>query len=224
MKKDNNTPTLQELLGSVEHAGRDARRQQQLAEMIERMAAEETAQKAAHRHTVRMWSTRIAVAATITLFLTTSIWRWSNMEGSTEAPLVAQNPIVRPTEMPLPPTAPTTHIRKATPANDRHYPTPKVIATPALNIPEKMESLSYEEILESLRPETSVPELGDQLADLMPEAEIESLHQTPVQPMPQNLAQSKPAPQSNTSIRGILSFLQAEPSLMEGTTLAINLL
>lgn len=102
MKKDNNTPTLQELLGSVEHAGRDARRQQQLAEMIERMAAEETAQKAAHRHTVRMWSTRIAVAATITLFLTTSIWRWSNMEGSTEAPLVAQNPIVRPTEMPLP--------------------------------------------------------------------------------------------------------------------------
>ena len=105
MKKNNNTPTLQELLGSVEHAGRDARRQQQLAEMIERMAAEENAQKAAHRHTVRMWSTRIAVAATITLFLTTSIWRWSNMGGSTEAPLVAQNPIVRPTEMPLPPTA-----------------------------------------------------------------------------------------------------------------------
>jgi len=218
MKKDNETPTLEQLLASVEHAGRDARRQQQLAEMIERMAAEETAQKTTRRCAVGMWTARIAVAATVTLFVTTSIWRWNNNGGSAEAPLVAVAPAVRPTVMPLPQTAPITHIRQAEPASDRH--TPK----PVLDIPEQMQPLSIEEIFESLQPENIAPELGDQLADLMPESEINSLQLAPVQPLTQDLAQSEPAPQSNTHKRSIFSFLQAEPSMMEGTTLAFNIL
>ena len=55
MKKNNDTPTLEQLLASVEHAGRDARRQQQLSEMIERMAAEEASKR--HR-SVRLWAVR----------------------------------------------------------------------------------------------------------------------------------------------------------------------
>jgi len=218
MKKDNETPTLEQLLASVEHAGRDARRQQQLAEMIERMAAEETVQKTTRRRAVGMWTARIAVAATVTLFVTTSIWRWNNNGGSAEAPLVAEVPAVRPTVMPLPQTAPITHIRQAEPASDRH--TPK----PILDIPEQMQPLSIEEIFESLQPENIAPELGDQLADLMPESEINSLQLAPVQPLTQDLAQSEPAPQSNTHKRSIFSFMQAEPSMMEGTTLAFNIL
>lgn len=218
MKKDNETPTLEQLLASVEHAGRDARRQQQLAEMIERMAAEETVQKTTRRRAVGMWTARIAVAATVTLFVTTSIWRWNNNGGSAEAPLVAEAPAVRPTVMLLPQTAPITHIRQAKPASDRH--TPK----PVLDIPEQMQPLSIEEIFESLQPENIAPELGDQLADLMPESEINSLQLAPVQPLTQDLAQSEPAPQSNTNKRSIFSLLQAEPSMMEGTTLAFNIL
>jgi len=218
MKKDNETPTLEQLLASVEHAGRDARRQQQLAEMIERMAAEETVQKTTRRRAVGMWTARIAVAATVTLFVTTSIWRWNNNGGSAEASLVAEAPAVRPTVMSLRQTAPITHIRQAEPASDRH--TPK----PVLDIPEQMQPLSIEEIFESLQPENIAPELGDQLADLMPESEINSLQLAPVQPLTQDLAQSEPAPQSNTHKRSIFSFMQAEPSMMEGTTLALNLL
>ena len=169
MKKNNSTPTLEELLNSVEHAGRDARRREQLAEMIERMAAEEAAQKAAQRHTVRMWTTRIAVAATVTLFVTTSIWRWGNREVTSEAPLVAQAPMVRPTVMPLPQTAPITRIPQSTPASNRHNATPQVIATTTQDMPEQLEPITFEEIVESLRLENNAPELGDQLADLMPE-------------------------------------------------------
>ena len=224
MKKDNNPPTLEQLLASVEHAGRDARRQEQLAEMIERMAAEEAAQKAAHRHTVRMWTTRIAVAATVTLFVTTSIWRWDNREVTSEAPLVAQAPMVRPTVMPLPQTAPITRIPQSTPASNRHNATPQVIATTTQDMPEQLEPISFEEIFESLRLENNAPELGDQLADLMPESTLDSLLLEPGQPMPQNLAQSESAPQSSSRKRGIFSFMQAEPSLMDGTTLALNLL
>lgn len=224
MKKNNSTPTLEELLNSVEHAGRDARRREQLAEMIERMAAEEAAQKAAQHHTVRMWTTRIAVAATVTLFVTTSIWRWGNREVTSEAPLVAQAPIVRPTVMPLPQTAPITRIPQSTPASNRHNATPQVIATTTQDMPEQLEPISFEEIFESLRLENNAPELGDQLADLMPESTLDSLLLEPGQPMPQNLAQSESAPQSSSRKRGIFSFMQAEPSMMDGTTLALNLL
>lgn len=224
MKKNDSTPTLEELLNSVEHAGRDARRREQLAEMIERMAAEEAAQKAAQRHTVRMWTTRIAVAATVTLFVTTSIWRWGNREATSEAPLVAQAPIVRPTVMPLPQTAPITRIPQSTPASNRHNATPQVIATTTQDMPEQLEPISFEEIFESLRLENNAPELGDQLADLMPESTLDSLLLEPGQPMPQNLAQSESAPQSSSRKRGIFSFMQAEPSMMDGTTLALNLL
>ena len=38
MKTNNEKPTLEQLLASVEHAGRDARRQQQLSDMIEQLS------------------------------------------------------------------------------------------------------------------------------------------------------------------------------------------
>ena len=72
MKTNNENPTLEQLLASVEHAGRDARRQQQLSDMIEQLSEAE----ASRRSTVRRRVVRIAVAATITLFVTTSVWRW----------------------------------------------------------------------------------------------------------------------------------------------------
>ena len=70
MKKNSTPPTLEELLASLEHAGRDARRQQQLSEIIERMAAEETAQR---RRTVRLWSVRLVAAACLVLFMMTIV-------------------------------------------------------------------------------------------------------------------------------------------------------
>ena len=63
MKKNSNTPpTLEDLLSSIEHQGRDARRREQISAMLERMAAEESASR---RHTVRLWTVRVAVAASV---------------------------------------------------------------------------------------------------------------------------------------------------------------
>ena len=74
MKKNSEPLSLEQLLASVEHAGRDSRRQQQLSAMIERMADDE----AKKRRTFRMWAVPLAAAATVTLFVITSVWQWED--------------------------------------------------------------------------------------------------------------------------------------------------
>ena len=74
MKKNSEPLSLEQLLASVEHAGRDSRRQQQLSAMIERMADDE----AKKRRTFRMWAIPLAAAATVTLFVITSVWQWED--------------------------------------------------------------------------------------------------------------------------------------------------
>ena len=71
MKKTDEKFDLDELLRTVEHAGRDNRRQQQLSELIDSLAAEE---ESAHRKVLwRRWSIGISVAACLVLFVTTIV-------------------------------------------------------------------------------------------------------------------------------------------------------
>lgn len=71
MKKTEEKFDLDELLRTVEHAGRDNRRQQQLSELIDSLAAEE---ESAHRKVLwRRWSIGISVAACLVLFVTTIV-------------------------------------------------------------------------------------------------------------------------------------------------------
>ena len=71
MKKTDEKFDLYELLRTVEHAGRDNRRQQQLSDLIDSLAAEE---ESAHRKVLwRRWSIGISVAACLVLFVTTIV-------------------------------------------------------------------------------------------------------------------------------------------------------
>ncbi len=232
MKKNNDTPTLEELLGQVEHAGRDARRQQQLSQMIEQMAAEETAAK---RSTFKKWALR-AVAATVTLFVVTSVWQWSHNEIPS-APNVAQAPVMRPTEPRLPQTAPMPAPTTATPSAVKVIKAPTTLAQPAPMVAEEVQTLepetptvteTPEAIMETLKQEEPIWAHESHLAELTPSGNTSYTQEevpvdTPIA-IPEKTTKTTADKPSDRPKRSIFSFFEAEPSLMEGTTLAFNLL
>ncbi len=214
MKKNSEPLSLEQLLASVEHAGRDSRRQQQLSAMIERMADDE----AKKRRTFRMWAIPLAAAATVTLFVITSVWQWKDpMQPA--GPQLAQAPAVRRTELPLPQTkqqpvaiAPVQH-RAA--VEDGTLPLPGIVtATPAQPL--------VMEVVEPVMPQE------EYLAEALLE-ETDTLYQgniTPAVPAdePSQLAQAPAEPKTAERSRSFFSFFHAEPSMMDGTVLAFNIL
>ena len=215
MKKNSETPTLEQLLSSVEHAGRDARRQQQLSAMIERMADQE----AKKRRTFRMWAIPLAAAATVTLFVVTSVWQWDNPLQPT-GPQVAQAPAVRRTELPLPQT---NTLPSAVVAPVRHR---AVAADETLPLP----GISYMVPVEPLIMEVVEPVMlqEEYIAEALPE-ETDTLYQgnsNPAVPVDQTsqLAQAPAEPQPEPRHSSFFSLFRAEPSLMDGTVLAFNIL
>ena len=215
MKKNSEPLSLEQLLASVEHAGRDSRRQQQLSAMIERMADDE----AKKRRTFRMWAVPLAAAATVTLFVITSVWQWEDpMQPA--GPQLAQAPAVRRTELPLPqtntpPTAVVAPAQRRTVVDDGTQPLPGIVATtPAVPL-----------IMEVVEP--VVPQ-EEYIAEALPE-ETDTLYQgnsNPAAPAEQasQLAQAPDEPKSSERSRSFFSFFRAEPSLMDGTVLAFNIL
>lgn len=215
MKKNSEPLSLEQLLASVEHAGRDNRRQQQLSAMIERMADQE----AKKRRAFRMWAIPLAAAATVTLFVITSIWQWDN-PLQPAGPQVAQAPAVRRIELPLPqtdarPTAVVASVRHRPVADNGTQPLPGIMpATPAVPLAvEVVEAvLSQEELLaETLQPQpdTLYQEFSSPAA---PVAE------------PTQMAQAAAEPQPEPRRSSFFSLFRAEPSLMDGTVLAFNIL
>lgn len=220
MKKNNDTPTLEQLLASVEHAGRDARRQQQLSEMIERMAAEE----ASKRHlSVRLWAVRFAAAATVTLFVVTSVWKLTN-----SSPLagvqVAQAPVVRKTKLPVPTMEPLRQAAKA-PGKTLNVSVSKPQATVAMPVVEG-QPVGAEVV--AVEPVPDFPVMEEAIAEAvvqeepMPTVEEEEPVVTNMEPAV--MAQSSPTPKPKQERRGFFSLFRAEPSLMDGTMLAFNIL
>lgn len=219
MKKNNDTPTLEQLLASVEHAGRDARRQQQLSEMIERMAAEEASKR--HR-SVRLWAVRFAAAA-VTLFVVTSVWILTN-----PSPLagvqVAQAPVVRKTKLPVPTMEPLRQAAKA-PDKPLNVPVSKPQATAALPI---VDEQPIEAEVPTVEPVPVFPVMEEAIAEAvvreepMPTVEEEEPVVTSMEPAV--MAQSSPTPKPKQERRGFFSLFRAEPSLMDGTMLAFNIL
>ena len=75
MKTDKNN--LEDFLADVEHAGRDARRQQELGAMIDLMAEESGKRKVeSGRHGFWWWGARVAAAACVLFFITTAVRIW----------------------------------------------------------------------------------------------------------------------------------------------------
>lgn len=220
MKKNNDTPTLEQLLASVEHAGRDARRQQQLAEMIERMAAEEASKR---RRSVRLWTVRVAAAATVTLFIVTSVWRIANPSPSLGVQL-AQAPVVRTPKLPLPTMVP---LRQAATTPDKPWSAP-VRQRQAMASVSVAEEQPMEVEAAAVEPVPDFPVMEETIAEAVVQEEpmpiVEEEEPVVTDMEPAAMAQSSPTPKPKQERRGFFSLFRAEPSLMDGTMLAFNIL
>lgn len=219
MKKNSTPPTLEELLASLEHAGRDARRQQELSELIERMAAEEAATK---RRSVRLWSVRLVAAACLVLFMMTIVRLWYPSPVSVK-PQLAQAPQVQLPKVHIAPTEP----HKATPQPASTTTTTSICEPkPALPSQPDVADPILEEIAPSPILEPSLP--TEQYAEVVPEelpAEEES-SAAPFLPVTTDaIAQAEPvpAPEAPTQHRSLFRLRMAEPSLMDGNVLALQI-
>ncbi len=84
MKSNKHNMDIEQLLSDVEHAGRDARRREQLAAMIDEMATTEN-----RKRSFWWWSARVAAAACVLLFVTTAVRIWFIPTNTKQSPLVA---------------------------------------------------------------------------------------------------------------------------------------
>lgn len=222
MKNDSNKMDLDQLLATLEHAGRDSRRQQELSAMIDSLAAAETTK---HR-SFWWWSSRIAAAACVTFFVTTAVRIWFIPTGPTTKgiPTVAE---VNGTETPtaivsdtavLPTvnhsiTSPTPKAVKAEPtvASEELYAEETTTTEP---VEKDSTKVPYYIIEDDFAPDTeqladnSEPEqaITDEPAATIPDAGTHNVAQTT-------------KPQRRRLFGGFLR--RSEPSRMEGTTLAL---
>lgn len=227
MKTDRHNTDLEQLLSALERDGRNARRQQQLADMIDGLAAKEKA--AAHR-VRRMWTVRIAAAACVLFFIVTAVRVWFIPTTQTEGPQVArvEAPVaVADTTTPRPEALPATATPAPNPSHKRKATMPRPIgeSTP---MPEELlvEAAPQQPAPQPTEPE---PQSIDQEAAYAQaeESPIDSIAQ-PVSSLaaePEQLAQATPEaePKPRRSLWKSL-FSRTEPSEMDGTMLAINIL
>ena len=219
MKENNDIPTLEQLLQAVEHAGRDQRRRQQLSQMIEQMSEDE----ASKSHTIRLWVVRVAVAAMITLFVVVPVWNWIGVDQSVEMQV--------------------SQVSVASQARD--------LESVAVEVEQKRDYVArrHARAVNRTLPDLVEPECEEQdnasdvvvvesqpVYDLQEEAVAENLEPIdtdhvveevlPVVPSkePEQVAQSMPRTDAKRERRSFFSFLSAEPSMMDGTMLAFQLL
>ena len=219
MKKNSTPPTLEELLASLEHAGRNARRQQQLSEMIERMAAEEAAAK---RRSVRLWSVRLVAAACLVLFMMTIVHLWYPSPVSVE-PQLAQAPQVqlpKPHMAPAEPYKATPHPASTTPPTTINEPKPALPLQPDVADP-ILEEIAPSPIIE---PSLPTEQYAESVTEELP---TEELSATPFQPeTSDDIAQAEPAPapEAPTQRRSLFRLRMAEPSMMDGNVLSFRII
>ena len=231
MKKNSNTPpTLEDLLSSIEHQGRDARRREQISTMLERMAAEESASR---RHTVRLWTVRVAVAASVMGIIMT-VARLMQPQPQPVGSQMAQAPSIVP---------PVLHSDSVLRSSE----TATVSPTQApVTLQPSAASDTLPRMVHTMEGESSVAEvpmlvhpmpehlLAEAEMAALPDGDIRSFQQPQI-PL-ETLAQSEPAtapeaPQEDTPAakpkpRGnsFFKLFEPKPSMMEGTMLAFHII
>ena len=225
MNNENNKLDLEQLLAEVEHAGRDARRRQELGDMIDRMAAAESRKRG---KALRLWTARVAAAACVVFFIVTAVRIWFiPTDGGT---MVAENLAVAPSPVAVPPaaeeeTAVAAPVSRTAPSPKRHVvhgPERAVTAglveeDPVLNPVVDVEDYVAEEVmLEEMAP---VPDTI--LPDTVAPVEIEV--PAPLAEAEPHAAAPSPAAEPRRSPFASL-FHRAAPSRMDGTVLAFNIL
>lgn len=221
MKNNSQIKDLEQLLASLEHAGRDERRRQELGAMIDRMAGEESAEQ---RHGFWWWGARVAAAACVLFFISTAVRIWfipteeAVQVAQAEVPMVPEvRPVApAPVEEPEVTVIPAPRIKRAVPVQ------PVVKTTEQQPVEELLaEEVALPEVVEPLDT-TEVPTviIEDDIApdpELVAEAAVE---QQPVVALPQDEPQAEPEKATLGSFFKSL-FRLAEPSAMDGTTLAL---
>ncbi len=233
MKNNSQIKDLEQMLATLEHAGRDARRQQALGEMIDGMAAAD-----GRRHGFWWWGARVAAAACMLFFISTAIRIW--FIPTDNAPLVAENrteggerrtPSATSEERTGYPAEnvdsaivlPVTHA-----ATTSHRATPLHVAREVAEVAQAIEQpevapmeeapvavyLAEAEADSAAQPEEA-PEASP--IDVIAQPVVSVAYQAPDQPQPQPEKRER-----RSLLRELLH--RSEPSMMEGTTLAINLL
>lgn len=220
MKNDSNKMDLDQLLATLEHAGRDSRRQQELGAMIDSLAAAETTKKRGFW----WWSSRVAAAACVTFFVTTAVRIWFIPTDSTTkgSPIIAEmNGTEMPTATildtavtPIVYQSETSHRPKTvkaepTVASEELYAEEKTITEP---VEKDSAEAPYYIIEDDFAPDTEPIAYNNE-----PEQATidEPAAKTPDTP---NIAQTT-KPQRRRLFGGFLR--RSEPSRMEGTTLAL---
>lgn len=210
---------LEQMLASLEHAGRDERRRQELGAMIDRMGAAERAER---KRGFWWWSVRVAAAACVFFFISTAVRIW--FIPTEKAVQVAQ------TEVPVVP-----EVRSVAPAPVEE---PEVTVAPAprikrtLSVQPVVEMPEQQPVEELLAEEVALPEVEEPLDtaevptvviedDIAPDTELvaeAAVEQQPVVALPQDEPPAEPEKSTIGSFFKSL-FRLAEPSAMDGTTL-----
>lgn len=227
MKTDSHNMDLERLLAEVEHAGRDARRQEALGEMIDRMAGEGGQQSAASgrkQHGFWWWSARVAAAACILFFISTAVRIWF-IPTEPAAPIVAEAEVASE-QWPVTSMDSTvaTPAKPAVPRHAHHKSTTHPTANSDTHLQEGTADAAEEEVLpvveELLAEEVESKEVPVQEVEKFAVEEIAA----PVVSVA--YAEPQPQPQEPARRRNILSglFRQPEADEMTGTVLAFRIL
>lgn len=216
MKTDKHNMDLEQLLGTLEHAGRDARRQQELGAMIDRMAATEGSTS---RHGFWWWGARVAAAACVLFFIGTAVRVWFIPTGESATVVAeAEVPVVVLPEVQLQEEPATAVDTKPVVHRGR---VKAVAIQPVVEEHEELvavEEYIVEEIVEEKLPveEPEEPFVNNQIEVIA--QPVVSIAQT-VEPTPEKSTPAKPRERKRSFLSSL--FRPAEPSLMEGTTLAL---
>jgi len=235
MKTDNNNSNIdiERVLADLEHAGRDARRQQALGDMIERLAADESRR---HSKVVRLWIARVAAAACVLFFIATGVRIWfiptepagNTMVAGTEIPVV-----VTPADSTFvaPPAKTTPNVSRNRHAAVQVTAAPEIVLqsveeSPVEETPMVQEYIAEEVIVEEeVEEDSSATDIAVSPQVAAPEPlvaaneEEEKFVKEEVEPV-------KEEPEHKEVRRRIFSslFRRADPSKMDGTVLAFNIL
>ena len=231
MKKNSKTPpTLEDLLSSIEHQGRDARRREQISAMLERMAAEESASR---RHTVRLWTVRVAVAASVMGIIMT-VARLMQPQLQPVGFQMAQAPSIVPPVLHSDSLLRSSETATVSPTQAPVTLQPSAASDTLPRMVHTMEGESSEAAAPMLVHPMPAQLLAEAEMAALPDGDIRSFQQ-PQMPL-ETLAQSEPAtapeaPQEDTPAakskpRGnsFFKLFEPKPSMMEGTMLAFHII
>jgi len=231
MKENNSHNSLDELLLALEHAGRDARRQQELASHIEQLAASDVAVRRRRRN---RWLVRVAAAACMVGVTITTV----RLLQPAAAPEVAELTVTRPSTVGQPDSAPAQASPRATakesPIPAQAAPLRSQSVAPAAQVADEVvaevssemppaviplpqpEQVLYAELdrPEALQPQDSSTAMHDEIAEQIARADIGADKEENAIIESSTDARRTPAPRRRL-------FRRAQPSMMRGSTLPL---